>query len=65
MWKDIPGYEGLYQVDETGNVKSLRSNTINRCKKQRQMVLIPEKFQCVVLGNATYIMGINGGKTND
>lgn len=27
MWKDIPGYEGLYQIDEFGNVKSLRSKT--------------------------------------
>ena len=34
MWKDMPGYEGLYQVDETGNVKSLRSNTRIRDKKQ-------------------------------
>lgn len=34
MWKDIPGYEGLYQVDETGNVKSLRSNTRIRDKEQ-------------------------------
>ncbi|WP_423775861.1 NUMOD4 domain-containing protein [Barnesiella intestinihominis] len=23
MWKDIPEYEGLYQIDEFGNVKSL------------------------------------------
>lgn len=23
-WKDIPGYEGLYQVSDFGNVKSLR-----------------------------------------
>ena len=23
MWKDVIGYEGLYQVDDTGNVRSL------------------------------------------
>ena len=23
VWKDVPGYEGLYQVSSTGNVKSL------------------------------------------
>lgn len=23
IWKDIPGYEGLYQVSNYGNVKSL------------------------------------------
>lgn len=28
MFKDIPGYEGLYQIDEKGNVLSLRSNKI-------------------------------------
>lgn len=24
VWKDIKGYEGLYQVSNLGNVKSLR-----------------------------------------
>lgn len=24
IWKDIEGYEGLYQVSNLGNVKSLR-----------------------------------------
>ena len=28
IWKDIPGYEGLYQVSDLGNVRS-----INRCVK--------------------------------
>ena len=26
MFKDVPGYEGLYQVDENGNIFSIRSN---------------------------------------
>lgn len=26
VWRDIPGYEGLYQVSTQGNVKSLRRN---------------------------------------
>jgi hypothetical protein len=26
IWKDIPGYEGIYQVSDLGNVKSLRFN---------------------------------------
>ena len=26
-WKEIPGYEGLYEIDKFGNVKSLRKNT--------------------------------------
>lgn len=28
MFKDIPGYEGLYQVDENGNILSLRTQRI-------------------------------------
>lgn len=28
IWKDIPGYEGLYQVSNFGNVKSLRSKKL-------------------------------------
>ena len=24
VWKDIPGYEGIYQVSDRGRVKSLR-----------------------------------------
>lgn len=27
IWKDIPGYEGLYQVSNLGNVRSLRFET--------------------------------------
>ena len=26
IWKDVPGYEGLYQVSNIGRVKSLRFN---------------------------------------
>lgn len=28
IWKEIPGYEGLYEVSDTGLVKSLRTNKI-------------------------------------
>ena len=27
-WKDVPGYEGLYQISDFGNVKSLISNRL-------------------------------------
>lgn len=33
-WKDIKGYEGLYQVSNFGNVKSLDHNVINKGIKQ-------------------------------
>ena len=32
IWKDVPNYEGLYQVSNLGNVKSLRKDKILRCK---------------------------------
>lgn len=28
IWKDIEGYEGLYQVSNLGRIKSLRTNRI-------------------------------------
>ena len=28
IYKDIPGYEGLYQISNLGNVKSLKRNKI-------------------------------------
>jgi hypothetical protein len=28
MWKDIPNWEGLYQVNEKGEVKSIRTNKL-------------------------------------
>lgn len=35
IWKDIPGYEGLYQVSNYGLVKSLRNNIILKDAKNR------------------------------
>jgi hypothetical protein len=32
-WRDISGYEGLYQVSNTGRVKSLRNNIIRKLGK--------------------------------
>lgn len=32
MWKDIPGYEGHYQVSALGNVRSLKGNYRKQCK---------------------------------
>lgn len=37
IWKDIKGYEGLYQVSNTGKVKSLKRNTNNQyCNKDKE-----------------------------
>lgn len=41
VWKDVPGYEGIYQVSSIGNIKSLerRVNTWNSYKIIKPMVL--------------------------
>lgn len=31
-WRDIPGYEGLYQVSDHGNVRSLNYKKTRRCR---------------------------------
>ncbi len=28
IWKDIPNYEGIYQVSNLGNVRTLRKNRV-------------------------------------
>jgi hypothetical protein len=40
MWKDIKGYEGLYQINEYGEVKSLSRIVINNGGKQ----VLPERI---------------------
>ena len=30
IWKDIPGYEGLYQASNTGKIKSLNYNNTKK-----------------------------------
>lgn len=33
VWRNVPGYEGLYQVSNQGNVRSLYSNDIQELQK--------------------------------
>lgn len=41
-WKDIPGYEGLYQVSDLGRVKRLKKWDVNlRGYKDNEMVMVP------------------------
>ena len=35
MWKDIKDYEGIYQIDENGNVKSFAQYKEGKIKKQQ------------------------------
>ena len=43
IWKDIKGYEGLYQISNLGNVKSLKRNRFNY-RLQRMIVVNKEKL---------------------
>lgn len=40
IWKNIKGYEGMYQVSNLGNVKSLERNRIG---KGNSLVIVPKK----------------------
>lgn len=44
VWKDIPGYEGLYQVSNFGNIYSLISS---------------KKIKSVDRGNGYYMDGLS------
>lgn len=56
IWKDIPGYEGLYQVSNLGRVKSFHGRTEREkilqpyCKKKyAQVLLIKDKRRKLAL----------------
>ena len=40
IWKDISGYEGLYQVSNLGKVKSLKFNRILKCHTQHNILMV-------------------------
>lgn len=50
IWKDIKGYEGLYQVSNFGRVKSLE----RRCKAKWYTRRVPEKIYAQALDNYGY-----------
>lgn len=35
IWKDIPDYEGLYQVSNLGNIKNIKRDTIKKLTSNR------------------------------
>lgn len=35
MWKDVPGYEGLYQISDLGNIYSVRYKRFRKSKTDR------------------------------
>jgi hypothetical protein len=48
IWKDIPNYEGIYQVSSLGNVKSLNYNHTKK-EKHLKKVLMPSDYYVVCL----------------
>lgn len=59
IWKDIKGYEGLYQVSNCGNVKSVKKTiTRNNCK-----ILIKEKILKKYIRQGYYAVKLYKNKT--
>ncbi len=59
IWKDIPGYEGLYQVSDLGRVKSLERYKNNN----GGFVKVPEKIFNGAPRNGYLLVGLSkGGK---
>ena len=50
IWKDIQGYEGLYQISNLGRVKSLERT----CKAKTYIRRVPEKIYKYALDNYGY-----------
>ena len=66
IWKDINGYEGLYQVSNLGNVKNLKrkvkiSKTLEKYKEVPEHILKPVKNKCGYL----YVSLANNGKVKN
>ena len=54
IWKDIQGYEGLYQVSNLGRVKSLRSTHYNH-KIKSTVVVKREKILALTTDTKGYL----------
>ena len=55
VWKDIPDYEGYYQVSNLGNVKSLTRNYLN---KNGDLILLKEKSLIPRYTLGYYVVGL-------
>ena len=54
IWRDIPGYEGLYQVSNLGNVKSvsrtvIRKNNIKHTLKGRKLKISKDRLGYLIV----------------
>lgn len=57
IWKDIKGYEGLYQVSNLGNIKSIYFRN-NICIKEREKIIKKDTNK----HNRQYVMLYKNGK---
>lgn len=55
IWKDVIGYEGLYQVSNLGRVKSLPKKTANRFRAE----IVYLKQQTDIFGYRHYVLSKN------
>lgn len=51
IWKDIKGYEGLYQVSNLGNVKRLKGKWVKKERYVSQTLTSSYKYYSVCLSN--------------
>jgi len=49
IWKDIEGYEGLYQISNLGRVKSLNNNKTKKEKIKKNRIYRSTGYYCVNL----------------
>lgn len=62
IWKDIPGYEGMYQVSNLGNVKSL-DRIVKNIKNKKQRKLKGKLLSYGISGKNYYTVSLcKGGK---
>lgn len=60
IWKDIEGYEGIYQVSNLGRVKSLnRSKTFISKTKEGKEYTLTKKYKEKIMKQKTNIFGYN------
>lgn len=62
VWKDIPGYEGLYQVSNLGNIKSL-ARTAKHYKGGELIINEKELKKCVGRGGYFHVGLSKDGKS--
>lgn len=61
IWKDIKGYEGLYQVSNLGRIKSLK----RKCKSKHEKRTVKEKIRKLAINRQGYYTVVLSKKGNN